>query len=140
MKPIQTQYLGELRTEATHTASGAVIYTDAPTDNQGKGETFSPTDLVAAALGSCMLTIMGIQAQKDGINLNGTRITTHKIMASHPRRISEIEIIFDFPKNLHLSIPQKEKLERVARLCPVSESLHPDLKQSLTFNFAESIL
>jgi len=135
MKSILTQYLGELRTEATHIQSGTVIQTDAPTDNQGRGEAFSPTDLVAAALGSCMLTIMGIHAQKEGIELKGTQITIHKIMESNPRRISEIEIVFNFPKELILTAIQKEKLERVARACPVSHSVHPDLKQTLTFNF-----
>ncbi len=139
MKPILSIYQGSLRTEITHTQSGAVIQTDAPTDNHGLGQAFSPTDLVAAALGSCMLTVMGIYAQNEGISLEGTLVKTHKIMASNPRRISELELVFEFPASLHLTSSQKEKLERIARSCPVAHSIHPDLKQNITFSFADTL-
>ena len=124
-------YEGELRTQATHLQSGKTIYTDAPVDNQGKGDAFSPTDLVATSLASCMLTIMGIVARRDGILLKGAVAEVEKIMAKDPRRIGEIKIKFIFKH----SIEDKDrvKLERAARTCPVSGSLHQDLKENINF-------
>ena len=124
-------YEGELRTQATHLQSGKTIYTDAPVDNQGKGDAFSPTDLVATSLASCMLTIMGIVARRDGILLKGAVAEVEKIMAKDPRRVGEIKIKFIFKH----SIEDKDrvKLERAARTCPVSGSLHQDLKENIDF-------
>lgn len=128
-------YKGQLRTEARHLQSGTVIETDAPVDNQGKGERFSPTDLVATALGSCMLTIMGIKARDMQINLEGTQIAITKIMAADPRRIGEIKVAFTLPANLELSDKDKTILENAARTCPVAKTLHPDLIQSISFGW-----
>ena len=134
MATIETIYLGELRTEATHVFSGNKTITDAPLDNKGKAESFSPTDLLSASLGSCMITIMGIAASEHGIDIDGTTCSITKIMASEPRRVSEIEIVLNFPKG---DYTEKEKtiLERAALTCPVAKSLHPDLYQNVTFNF-----
>lgn len=131
---ITTQYLGELRTEATHVASKTTLLTDAPTDNNGRGEAFSPTDLVAAALGSCMLTIMGITANRHQLNLAGTRMEIVKIMAANPRRIREIVITFYMPDHGFTEI-DRSLLEDAARTCPVALSLHPDLTQTVMFNW-----
>lgn len=128
-------YKGELRTEARHLPSGTVIETDAPTDNQGKGERFSPTDLVATALGNCMLTIMGIKARDLNIDLTGTTIGITKIMAADPRRISEVKVAFTFPATLEVSEKDRTILERAALTCPVAKSLHPDLVQDVTFSW-----
>ena len=127
------KYLGNLRTEATHLRSGISIITDAPVDNNGKGEAFSPTDLVATALGSCMLTIMGIVARKDNIYIEDTTVEVSKIMSKTPRRIDEIRISFVF-RNF-LDEEQRKKLERAARTCPVSASLHNDVKETIEFNY-----
>jgi uncharacterized OsmC-like protein len=136
MITIQSQYLGELRTQAEHLQSHTQIVTDAPTDNQGKGEAFSPTDLLAAALGSCMMTIMGIYAQREDIDLRGTTFEITKIMASNPRRVSEVVIHFQFPTELqNLSEKHKSALQNAALNCPVAQSLHPDLKQIISFRF-----
>ena len=131
---IETIYTGELRTQATHLASQNTIITDAPVDNNGKGEAFSPTDLLAASLGSCMLTIMGIAANTHGFSIDGTKISINKIMVANPRRIGEIVINFTFPLN---SYNEKEKLliEKAAATCPVALSLHPDLIQTVNFNW-----
>lgn len=127
-------YKGDLRCEATHTLSGTVIETDAPPDNNGKGERFSPTDLVATALAACMCTLMGIAAQTHGINADGIECEIVKVMAANPRRIGEIQVTLNFPP---LSYTDKEKiiLERAAMTCPVLESLHPDLKKTVSFNW-----
>jgi uncharacterized OsmC-like protein len=124
-------YKGDLRTEATHIKSGETIITDAPIDNQGKGEAFSPTDLVATALASCMITIMGIVAKRDGIKMVGTRAEVEKIMGMDPRRISEIRIKIQFA----FPVEEKDrlKLERAAHTCPVSGSLHENLNEIVTF-------
>ena len=98
MPTITTKYLGDLRTENIHVQSGNKVITDAPCDNQGKGEFFSPTDLLATALGSCILTIMGIKARDNNIDLKGTEMEITKIMASGPRRVSEVIMVFNFPK------------------------------------------
>ncbi|MBC7695498.1 MAG: OsmC family protein [Burkholderiales bacterium] len=126
-------YLGELRTEATHLQSNTTVYTDAPKDNHGKGEMFSPTDLVATALGSCMISIMGIVAMKEGINtVDGTVAEVTKIMYSEPRRIGEIHIKITFPKKDYTD-KEKKIYEHAAQTCPVAKSLHPDLKQVIEF-------
>jgi len=130
----ETTYLGELRTSAVHIRSGATLITDAPVDNQGKGESFSPTDLVATALGSCMMTILGIAARRDNFNVDGTRLSITKVMAENPRRISEIIIDINFSKNDYTD-KQKIIIEHIARTCPVALSLHPDIKQKWSFNF-----
>ena len=125
-------YKGELRTDCKHLQSGTVIETDAPTDNNGKGERFSPTDLIATALGSCILTTMAIKMESE-IDLTGTRLEVTKVMAANPRRIGEIKIDIYFPKNLQVDDRQKTMLENLAHACPVSKSLHPDLKQTIQF-------
>ena len=126
-------YLGELRTNAVHLASENSFITDAPLDNQGKGEAFSPTDIVSTALASCLLTIMGIKAKNLNLDLRGTKAQVKKIMASEPRRIEEIKIEI----NVNKSFDSKTQrlLERAALNCPVAKSLHPDLKQNITFNW-----
>ena len=135
MPTIQTIYQGNLRTKATHVASGNTLITDAPVDNNGKGEAFSPTDLVCAALGSCMMTIMGIVAEREKIELRDTKFEIIKTMASNPRKIAKIEIVFDMKANISLSIEQQEKLKRAALTCPVALSLHPDIEQVGSFTF-----
>jgi len=135
MATSRTIYLGELRTENEHIRSGQKLITDAPVDNQGKGEAFSPTDLVATALCDCMMTIMGIKARDKGLDLTDTTIETTKIMSSEqPRRIDEIIIEFTFPKN-NFSEKDQVILEAVAKTCPVALSLHPSIKQSVKFNW-----
>lgn len=126
------RYQGDLRCVMTHAASGNEVITDAPTDNHGKGQAFSPTDLVAAALGSCMLTVMGIKANQMQFSMDGTTVEITKVMYSEPRRIGEIRAIVTMPPN---SFSEKDRtiLERTARTCPVLESLHPDLKKEIAF-------
>ena len=126
-------YSGELRTEAIHIQSNTTIYTDAPKDNHGKGEMFSPTDLVATALASCMISIIGIVAMKEGIStLDGTVAEVTKIMIAEPRRIGEIHIKLIFPKKEYTD-KEKKIYEHAAQTCPVAKSLHPDLKQVIEF-------
>ena len=127
----KVEYKGDLRTEAVHLSSGNAIVTDAPVDNQGKGEAFSPTDLVATALASCMLTIMGIVAKRDGIDIEGATAEVEKIMSQSPRMIGEIRIRLIF--NNPLDNMEREKLERAARTCPVSGSLHDDVREIIEF-------
>jgi len=127
-------YLGELRTGVTHTSSGQAFITDAPTDNNGKGEAFSPTDTVCAALSSCMMTLMGIYANRENINLTGMHSKITKHMASDPRRIIKIEIDFVWP-NPEATDHQREMLKKAALTCPVAKSLHPEIEQVVTFNF-----
>ncbi len=136
MEIAKTVYIGELRTKALHIRSGEILYTDAPPDNQGKGAYFSPTDLVATAWGSCMLTIMGISARTHGFSIDGTQVGITKIMASNPRRIGELKIVFDFPEILY-SEKQKEIIRHSALTCPVQLSLHPDILRDISFNFFE---
>ncbi|MDR6569699.1 OsmC family protein [Chitinophaga ginsengisegetis] len=128
-------YTGELRTTATHLQSGTVIDTDAPVDNRGKGERFSPTDLVATALGSCMLSIMGIKALDNNWAIEGTKVSVQKIMGSDPRRITGVTIVFDFPAGHTLGEKERTILERAALTCPVAKSVHPDIVQNVTFNW-----
>jgi putative redox protein len=127
-------YLGELRTENVHEKSGVKIITDAPPDNHGKGEAFSPTDLLATALGNCMLTLMGIAGRTHSINIDGTKVEVTKIMAANPRRVAEIQLVFHMPNNDYTD-KEKAILENAARTCPVAYSIHPDIKQVLTFNY-----
>src|ERR1035437_4721423 len=134
METIRTTYLGELRTRATHVQSGEELLTDAPVDNQGKGEYFSPTDLVATALASCMLTIMGIIATRHNFSIEGTKVKSTKIMTDSPRRIGEIIVELDFPETTY-SDKEKTLLEQSAKACPVAMSLHPDIKQTIIYNF-----
>lgn len=129
----QIKYLGGLRTEAIHLESKNIILTDAPKDNHGKGEAFSPTDLIATALGSCMISIMGIVALRDNItSIDGAKADVVKIMGSEPRRIQEIHVKIIFPKK-NYSQKEKKIFEKAAHACPVSKSLHPDLKQIIEF-------
>ncbi len=127
-------YLGELRTEAVHTLSGNKLTTDAPPDNQGKGEFFSPTDLLATSLGTCMLTIMGISARTHGFDIDGTSVAVTKVMASTPRRVVEVIVEFTFPHN-NYSPKERRLLDLAAKECPVANSLHADLKQTIKFSF-----
>lgn len=128
------KYLGELRTSITHQASGNSFITDAPLDNNGKGEAFSPTDTVCAALSSCMMTLMGIYANRENIDLGGLMSKITKHMAANPRRIIKIEVNFTWP-NPQATEHQVEMLKRAALTCPVALSLHPDIEQVVTFNF-----
>ena len=131
---IESSYLGELRVSSTHLASNTEIITDAPVDNNGKGESFSPTDLVATALGTCMITVMGIYAEKNGILMPNVYSRTNKVMSSTPRKISKLKIEIIFGDN-QLSDVEKQCLKDVALNCPVAKSLHPDLKQEIEFIF-----
>ena len=126
------RYLGDLRTEATHLLSGRTILTDAPPDNQGKGEAFSPTDLCATSLASCMLTLMGISARNHALDITGARAEVTKVMAPDPRRIARIEIKFTMPPQGFSDVQQKI-LEKAARTCPVHFSLSEGLEEVLTF-------
>ena len=134
MATIHTRYDGGLRTTAQHLQSGMKIITDAPLDNQGRGEAFSPTDLLAASLGSCMLTLMGIAARNHHFSIDGTEISITKMMAANPRRVAEIKIEFTMPQN-NFTDEQKQLMERAAHTCPVALSLHPDLKQTIIFKY-----
>lgn len=137
MATIQTLYLGDLRTEITHVRSGHKVITDAPTDNHGKGEYISPTDMVAAALGSCMLTLMDIAARRLEVDIKGTRVEIEKIMATDaPRRIAEIRLDFYFPGDY--SDRCKKILEGAAATCPVGKSLNPELKQVVNYHYDAS--
>ena len=127
-------YLGGLRTEAKHLRSGNTIITDAPPDNNGKGEAFSPTDLTCASLNSCMMTLMGMLADREGIDLKGLTSEIVKIMGANPRKISEIQITFTHPGLVATDV-QKEKLKRAALTCPVALSLSDNLTQTVNFNF-----
>jgi len=128
-------YEGELRTVATHLQSGSLIETDAPVDNQGRGERFSPTDLVATALSSCMSTIMGIKARDLNVDLRGMKISILKIMKTDPRRIGGINLTFQCPESLQVDEKQRTILERAANTCPVIYSIHPDIEVKVEFNW-----
>jgi uncharacterized OsmC-like protein len=131
MPTSKVTYLGDLRTSSIHLQSGSEIITDAPTDNNGKGEAFSPTDSVANGLASCMFTVMGIKARDLEVDFSGSTAEVTKIMAAEPRRISEIHL------NFHMNLAADEKtktiLERTAMTCPVFYSLHPDIKKEISF-------
>ena len=128
------EYNNELRTTCVHLQSNQQLITDAPTDNMGKGEAFSPTDLVATALASCMLTVMGIKANQLDINLGGTKALVEKKMISNPRRIQQVNVSITFPENNWPENIQKS-LQNVAVNCPVAKSLHTEIKQNIQFNF-----
>jgi len=131
---IDIVYRGELRCEATHGPSKNTVVTDAPVDNGGKGTAFSPTDLVATAAGTCMLTIMGLVAQRAGQDLNGTRVRVVKEMVADPvRRIGALTIAISLPPDRAIAPELRAKLERAAHTCPVTQSLHPDVKVKVTF-------
>ena len=133
MATIKTTYLGGLRTEATHIQSGTTILTDAPVDNKGKGEAFSPTDLLAEALAGCILTTMGIAANNHGIDIDNTSAEVTKIMAANPRRVAEVVVTLKFPKTY--SDNEVKILEHAAITCPVAVSLHPDVKKTIDFGW-----
>ena len=134
MNTATARYAGQLRTEATHTASGNIIQTDAPTDNHGRGEAFSPTDLVSTALGSCMMTVMGIVAERHQLDLVDSSFAVLKHMSTEaPRRIAQIDVTFTLPASL--SPTDRSLLERTAQTCPVTLSLHPDIRQNLVFEY-----
>jgi putative redox protein len=128
-------YKGDLRCECTHLQSGTVIETDAPTDNRGKGQRFSPTDTVCVALATCIITTMGIKANDMEIDLTGTAIDVKKHMLADPRRIGQIDVILNFPASLQLDEKDKTILQRVGDHCPVAKSLHPDLKLNIVYNW-----
>ena len=131
MVTIDIVYEGALRCRATHEPSATQLFTDPPVDNQGQGESFSPTDLCATALGTCMLSIMGIVAKKNDWDLVGTSVQVRKHMQADPRRISKLEVAIRVPKDFGESV--RQALEQAARSCPVAHSIHPDIEVPLTF-------
>ena len=134
METARTNYIGDLRTEIVHVRSGSVIITDAPVDNKGKGEYFSPTDLVVSALGSCIFTIMGIAAREHGFSINGSKCSITKIMTDSPRKIGEVKIEFDFTANDYTD-KQKKILDYCVKTCPVALSLNDSVFQNVTLLF-----
>ncbi|TAH06031.1 MAG: OsmC family peroxiredoxin [Sphingobacteriales bacterium] len=128
-------YQGQLRCQATHNQSGSIMETDAPTDNRGKGERFSPTDLLCVSLGTCIITTMGIKATDMEIDLTGATLQIQKHMYADPRRVGKIEITIDFPKALNLSEKDRTILQRVGDSCPVQKSIHPDIETVITYNW-----
>ena len=135
MVQIDTEYVGDLRCTAEHVPSGVTLSTDAPEDNRGEGRSFSPTDLIATALGTCIATILGIQAEKHDVDLEGLEITVEKEMASDPRRIDSLRTEVTMPAALDEQI--RTRLERAARHCPVDESIHPDIDVPIVFRWPE---
>lgn len=133
MATSKVTYLGDLRTSSEHLQSGSIIISDAPIDNNGKGEAFSPTDTVANGLASCMFTVMGIKARDLGVDFSGSTAEVTKIMGTEPRRITEIHVTF----TMELEADEKTKtiLERTAMTCPVYYSLHPDIKKEIVFHW-----
>jgi uncharacterized OsmC-like protein len=129
-------YTGDLRTEATHVKSGQTFITDAPLDNQGKGEAFSPTDLLATSLGACAITVVGIAARAHGFNVDGTEVKITKIMAAEPRRVGEVIVEFNFP-DVKYSKKEKTIIRHTIKTCPVSQSLRPELIQNFIINFSD---
>ena len=134
MTVMKTTYLGNLRCEAEHLDSGSKIMTVAPKDNNGDGSLFSPTDLFATSLGCCMLTIIGMTARTNGFSIDGTTITTEKIMGTNPRRVVELRLEFDMPKNGYTD-KQKAMIENSARTCPVANSISPEINKVINFNW-----
>lgn len=134
IETIRTTYTGELRTEAVHVQSGNKLITDAPTDNHGKGETFSPTDLLATSLASCIFTIMGIKAEAAGFSIDGATAKTWKIMSENPRRVAEVVIEYDFTM-CELNDKQKKILQALVKVSPVPLSLHDETKQTVSLKF-----
>lgn len=134
-------YTGDLRTEATHLQSSTQIGTDAPTDNQGKGEKFSPTDLTATSLGTCIITTMGIRLRAEGLDFTGTEVNVTKIMTAQlPRRIARIEVELQMRTNVALTDEQRLKCEEIAHTCPVALTLHPDVQQAVRFHWNELVM
>ena len=134
MSTVTISYQGELRTSVTHTKSGDQLVTDAPTDNHGKGEAFSPTDLIAASLISCIITVMGIAANARGWEMGQVEGSVKKVMASNPRRVQALHTQVRF-KNNKLDASQRESLERIGIDCPVAKSLHPAILQEIVFSY-----
>lgn len=134
MTTVRATYLGGLRVECEHLQSGTKIVTDAPVDNHGKGESFSPTDICATSLAACMMTIMGIYANTAGIDVAGTEIEITKVMSAEPRRIGEVKVVFNMPDKAY-SDKDKKALERAAHTCPVHFSLSENLVQTVIFNW-----
>ena len=130
------EYQGNLRTQALHLQSNNQIITDAPTDNHGKGEAFSPTDLLATSLASCMLTIIGIKAESMEIDVIGTKAEVTKTMVAEPRRVSEVKVNIQFAKDFDERT--RKVLEAAALTCPVAKSIHPDIKQDVSFSYSTS--
>ncbi|CAN5439801.1 OsmC family protein [soil metagenome] len=133
MVKIDIVYQGDKHSQITHGPSGAVLETDAPKDNNGRGESFSPTDLVAAALGSCMVTVMAISAEKEGIDMRGARSSVTKEMVANPRRISRLSVEIEMPKTVPAAA--REKLEQIARTCPVAKSIHEQIEVPISFKW-----
>ena len=129
------KYLGDLRTENTHLKSGNVVITDAPTDNNGRGEAFSPTDLLCTSLAACALTLMGIAANNHAIKMGSVKAEITKVMGIEPRRVVEIIINYSFGKENSYTEKEKKILENSARTCPVAKSLNPEIKQNITFKY-----
>jgi uncharacterized OsmC-like protein len=136
MPNFEVFYQGNLRCKAEHIQSGTTLLTDAPVDNQGKGESFSPTDLLAIALGTCMATVMGIEANNLKINLSGTQLHINKVMGILPRRVVEIKVEITIPDE-NFTESQKNKLIEIGINCPVAKSIHPDIYQNIKFNFVK---
>ena len=130
---IEGSYLGNKRTKLIHGPSGAEIVTDAPRDNAGLGESFSPTDMLAGALGACMMTILGILADRAGMDLSGMTMRVEKEMRSEPRRIGKLSLVLRLPAGLDAD--QRQKLEAAARACPVHHSLHPEITVEVEFRY-----
>jgi Predicted redox protein, regulator of disulfide bond formation len=135
MSTAKVTYLGGLRTECIHLKSGSTFITDAPTDNNGKGEAFSPTDTVATGLANCMLTMMGIKARDLDVTLDGTTAVVTKTMTSNPRRISKIDVVMELPSGI--AERSRKILENTANTCPVHYSLHPDIERVVQFNWGK---
>lgn len=134
MITVKSKYEGQLRTTAQHVKSGDTFQTDAPTDNNGKGEAFSPTDTVAAALASCMMTVMAIDGEKNGVDMSGMRTETTKVMSASPRRIAALKMDF-YWDNCSATEEEKSKLKEIGMNCPVALSLSDALRQEITFHF-----
>lgn len=134
MNTAEIRYQGDLRTLSTHLQSGTTILTDPPVDNHGRGEAFSPTDLLASSFVSCMITIMGIQAMKRGLDLGQVTGTVLKVMAENPRRVARLEVKITFEGN-GLDADTRRQIEQAGLNCPVAKSLHPDIVQDVTFSY-----
>jgi putative redox protein len=135
MKQMEVRYKGDLRTESTHIKSRKTILTDAPVDNNGKGEAHSPTDLLCSALASCMLTIMGIEAQKNDWRIEGINVEVEKMMQANPRKVSGIRLLISMPPSSPQDEAARSVLEEAARTCPVALSLHDTLRQEMIFKY-----
>ncbi|MBQ0124271.1 MAG: OsmC family protein [Bacteroidales bacterium] len=133
MTVIRTKYTGDLHCEAEHLDSGSKIRTVAPKDNNGDGSLFSPTDLFATSLGCCMLTIIGMAAKTNGFSIDGTTVTTEKIMAANPRRVAELHLDIKFPEGSCYTDKQKAMIENAAKTCPVANSISPEIKKIVNF-------